>query len=122
MNAVVWTDVIQSIFLITAVTSLCIFGITSLGGFQEISMALERGDRLTFNKLYILLVIVFNDFSSYLPLQIWKFRYFFSNASSRFIYWGIFRLHSLPRFFATHLSKNSILQRHEAIEKVRWRR
>lgn len=50
MAAVVWTDVLQSVFMNVASILLFTFGIKSVGGLNEISDALQRGDRDTFLK------------------------------------------------------------------------
>ena len=46
MKAVVWTDALQAIIMLSGIIAGLIGGIVYAGGFSNIYNALERGDRL----------------------------------------------------------------------------
>lgn len=50
MNAVVWTDVVQSLLMIAASAAVFVIGTNSVGGLEGLSAAVERGGRDTFSK------------------------------------------------------------------------
>lgn len=54
MNAVVWTDVLQSILMLSAAATVFISGTISVGGINEVTSALRRGERNTFIKFVLL--------------------------------------------------------------------
>lgn len=45
MKAVIWTDVIQTGVIVIGCLAVLIQAIVSIGGFDELSSALERGQR-----------------------------------------------------------------------------
>lgn len=48
MKAVIWTDVVQAVLMVSSLIAAFICGLIATGGFEELSISLERGGRLTF--------------------------------------------------------------------------
>ena len=47
IKAVVWTDSIQAVVMVSGLIAVCIVGVNHVGGFEEIYTSLEAGGRLT---------------------------------------------------------------------------